>query len=327
MTASQLFFCYASKANVDTYAKPGAIFIPGQGVRMDPVFQQARVRGAEVYPYIDVCEHHIRGAQDTEYFEFAGAPLWGNGRKSWYPLTDMRVGSEYVRRAVEYIAVNFMPHFDGAFLDVVGGQLWARANWDNWPEAEKAQWRAGMVDFVRQLDAKRRELKPWFKIVNNNTWDETTEGAQYVDGYCHELPPKGLGPYAQKMVGRSYGYLGQRRVFVIARGGEGKLWAEVQGVTHVTEIDTAAGDSYLRADPPIVEAVDNRLAEAQAMREWLHTQRANGDIATQAQVASLKEQLTESRETNRLLGDRVDLLTAKIRAMAAFNAEQAEGIE
>lgn len=281
MTASQFHLSYSSTKNVLDWAKPGVIFVPDQH-RDDPVYKQAQAQGAEVSPYLNVCEDHVRGAKDREYREFLGAiDRWGNERASWYPLMNMEVGSEHVRRSVEYIVTRIMPFFDGITLDVVGGQLHAKANWKNWPEAESAEWRAGNVDFVRLLDIERRRIKPWFKIQTVNIWHEEKEGLKYVDGFFVESPAVGVGLFYRNLVNMPCGYLGQRRVLVIADNeAEAKAYAELPGVTHVTVVDRTLGHTYLTATPPVVDPVDNRLAEAQAMREWLH-QNAGGEIAVE----------------------------------------------
>lgn len=339
MTANPVGFCYSSTKGVAENAAPGWLFIPDQH-RDDPVYAQAQAKGAEVSPYLNMAEDKIRGAKDEEFRAFVGdsAKPWGNSRASWYPLLDIRVGREYVRRTVDYIAEKIMPRFDGITLDVNGGQLHSKADWANWPAAEKREWQDGNVDFMRLLDERRRAIKPWFKIQTINIWHEDKRGLDYVDGFCIELHEPTA--FWRGVAGQPCGYLGQRRVIAIARTVEdAKTFAEVPGITHVTA--TPVKPYYAAMAPAVVQPQDNRLAEAQAMREWLQTQRSNGDIVTQAQVSSLKEQLAgavtkmlkaldsldEAKETIRLLGERVDFLTTKVRAMAAFNAEQAEGVE
>jgi hypothetical protein len=309
---SQLFLCYSNLPPLD-WARPGAIFVPDQH-RENPHYQEIRARGGEVMPYLNMAESHIRGDLDREFRQFTAngtPPLWGNDRASWYPLTNIRVGQEYVQRCVDYIVQRFMPNFDGITLDVLGGQLWAKAGWSTWPAAERAAWQAGCVDFLRLLDAARRAVKPWFKITTVNIWHETKAGYAYIDGFYLESPTLGLSAFHRNLVAEQCGYLGQRRVFVIADTvTEAQAYAALPGVTHVTAVNVASGQSYKTAPPAAVPAVDRRLEETLAMRTWLQANR--GDPVRVAQLESQLATAVAEREAAE-----AELVTAEAERQAA----------
>jgi hypothetical protein len=244
-------FAYASTANVAQYARPTGMLVTGRCNRYAPEFAAARANGAEVLAYLNVAQRNdssVCGADDAFYGGPPGTtPLWPyptyGARVNWEGthMTDMRVGSVWVDRAVAYIE-NLMVEnkVDGVFLDDIGARLWSSlAAWDTWPAWEREAWTAGHIDLVRRLDARRRAVNPRFIIVNNNVWDVAgtagTTAEQYVDGICieHHAP---TGAYHQRVAGKPYGNLGHRRLIVIAHNtAEAQQWATIQGVTHVSD--------------------------------------------------------------------------------------------
>lgn len=248
-----LGFAYGGVQNVENwYGHPTGMVITGRCNRYAAEFANARANGAEILAYIDVPERPDSLACSIEsglYGDPATTPLWPYptyGTRTNWPnthLTDMRVGSVWVNSVVKYIE-NLMVEdkVDGVFLDVVGARLWSsRAAWDSWPQWEKDAWTAGNIDLVRRLDASRRALNPRFIIVNNNVWDVVgtagRDAEPYVDGIC--LEHHSLTPYHTQVAGRPYSNLGHRRVLIIANStADAKAWADVQGVTHVSDQQT-----------------------------------------------------------------------------------------
>lgn len=264
LPTNPLGFAYKSVTGVAQYGHPTGMLVTGRCNRYAPEFAAARANGAEVLAYLDAAERPDGSVctLDNEFYlgDPSQVPLWP------YPtpgarvnfknthLTDIQVGSDWINHVVTYIE-NLMREdkVDGVFLDVVGDRLWSTlANWDSWPQAEKDRWTAGMIDLVKRLDAKRRAINPRFIIVNNNTWDTPDGGGlvaeQYVDGICLEhFDPDGA--YHRRIAGKPYGNLGHHRVLAIARStDEARQWADVQGVTHVSDQSTELG--YGTVTPP-----------------------------------------------------------------------------
>lgn len=249
-----LGFAYKRVQNVESwYGRPTGMVVTGRCNRYWVNFANARANGAEVLAYLDAPERPNSLACDFErgfYGDPATTPLWPYptyGHRTNWPgtkLTDMRVGSAWVDRVVDYIEQLMVEdRVDGVFLDVVGARLWrAEAGWSSWPQWEKDAWTAGHIDLVRRLDASRRALNPDFIIVNNNMWDvPDTAGRNaepYVDGISleHHLS---TSPYHARVAGRQYSNLGHRRVLIIAKStADARAWAQVQGVTHVSDQQT-----------------------------------------------------------------------------------------
>lgn len=244
-------FAYQSTTNIGQYAHPTGMLVTGRCNRYAPEFAAARANGAEILAYLNVMQRNdstVCGADDAFYGGPPGStPLWPyptpGTRVNWpgTHMTDMRVGSAWVNRAVTYIE-NLMVEdkVDGVFLDDIGARLWSSlAAWDTWPAWEREAWTAGTIDLVRRLDAKRRALNPRFIIVNNNVWDVAgtvgTTAEQYVDGICLEHHPPDSA-YHQRVAGKPYSNLGHRRVLAVAHNpAEAQQWATVQGVTHVSD--------------------------------------------------------------------------------------------
>lgn len=255
---------YSSTSNVSAYAKPNAMVVTGQTNYNDSGFDCIPAGGGELVPYIDVCEIMTGPPKgDTFYSGAPGACIWPFGLRSIWPgnfLADITVGSAWVKYAVSYITENFIknPRFSGIFLDVVGARLWPTKTdpnfWMDWPQNEKDAWTAGNVDFVRQLDAIRRQINPRFYLINNNVWQlpdgSYAAGEQYVDGICLEHHSPTVGSANAVYAGRPYANLGHRRVMAIALSTADALaWAQIDGITHVTDQTTA---QYSTVNPPCV---------------------------------------------------------------------------
>jgi hypothetical protein len=324
MSINPAFFCYVSQNEVRSLARPTAVFIPGQN-SLHPEFQAVRELGGEVYPYLNVVEYKIRGVLDEDFVEFVGGsvPLWGNGRQSVYsynaeptPLANIRVGTAYARAAVEFIIERFVRSrlYDGVFLDSLGGQLWSASSWTTWPAAERAEWSAGCVDFVRMLRAAVDQVDPSFIIVNNNVWRDNSDGEQYVNGVCIENPPLGAGAWHRAYCQRPFGRPERRRVILIARNeADAKLWATLPGFTHITAVDKSLGQNYKTPAPAVVGYTDLRPLEWRAERARLIAER---DAAlTQLREANLSK---ESLQTT------VDSLRATVRQIGEAVAELVE---
>jgi hypothetical protein len=232
--------------------------ITGRCNRNSDTFQRVRRGGGEVLFYISpaaVPDNKTCTLDQQYYMGDAGrVPLWPYptyGQRIMRPgnhMADIRKGSKWSNWIVSYVAdVMRSRKFDGVFIDTCGGRPWpSYTNWSNWPLWEKNAWTDGCVDLVRRLDAKRRAIDPNFIIINNNVWDrsdKSTRGLvahQYIDGVGIEHP-QGVTPYHKAYAGKTFGNLGHRRVFVIARNtDEARAWAQVKGVTHVSNQTTYA---------------------------------------------------------------------------------------
>jgi hypothetical protein len=238
-------------AAANLYGRPTGMVITGRCNRYAPGFATARANGAEVLAYLNVMQRPDGPvcAADTEFYggDLSRTPLWPyptyGARVNWPDthMTDMRVGSAWIDQAVSYIEdLMVEDKVDGVFLDDIGARLWSSlANWGSWPQWERDAWTAGMVDLVRRLDASRRALNPRFIIVNNNVWDGAGTlgrgGEPYVDGIMLEGHAS-TSTYHRDEAARTYGNLGHRRVLVIADStADARAWADVQGVTHVSD--------------------------------------------------------------------------------------------
>ncbi|MEO8018336.1 MAG: hypothetical protein ABI769_11010 [Pseudomonadota bacterium] len=242
-----------SFANFEAYEHPTAIVVAGHCNRYDPRFSAARVAGAEVLAYINPievndhvpCKAAVR-AVGLYGSDARGVPLWPwpvyGARINFHDthMADIRVGSEWSNRVVAYVErLMREDKVDGVFLDVVGARLWSKlAQWQTWDRAEQDAWTLGCIDLVRRMDASRRAINPKFIIINNNIWDRGDalgfEGEQFVDGIV--LEHSKVDDYHTKYAARNFGDLGHRRVLVIARStDDAQRWAEVHGVTHVTD--------------------------------------------------------------------------------------------
>jgi hypothetical protein len=263
--ANPLGIAFKDTTNVSLYAQPTAVIIAGRCNRNDPAFDAARRGGAEVLLYISATARpDSRVCQlDNELYmhDPNQVPLWpypSPGQRVSYPrthMTDMRPGSPWMLHVVDYVERLMREgKFDGVFLDVVGARLWDRqSQWTSWPQDEKDLYTDGNVDLVRRLDERRRAINPDFIIVSNGSWDRGDsrglEGERYVDGIMLEHPRSGSS-LAMKNAGRPFSDLGHRRVLVVAADQESaREWAQVKGVTHVS--DQGPG-GYAHPNPPAV---------------------------------------------------------------------------
>jgi hypothetical protein len=280
LLTNPLGFAYKDLTNVGLYGHPTGMLVTGRCNRYAPEFAAARANGAEVLAYLDAPErpdNSIGCALDDEFYlgDPSRVPLWPfptPGQRVNFPnthMTDIRVGSSWVDHVVSYIeGLMREDKVDGVFLDGVGGRLWSSlSHWndtsgpDMWTQAEKDAWTAGNVDLVRRVDASRRAINPRFIIVNNNNWSGGTgsrAGEQYVDGICIEHHAS-TEPFNTAEAGHAFGNLGHRRVLAIANStAEAGAWANVQGVTHVS--DQAPGANTY-AHPTVPPVGFNRLTD------------------------------------------------------------------
>src|SRR6185503_17828449 len=89
-----------------------------------------------------------------------------------------------------------------------------------WPVAERAEWTAANIEFVRLLRAAADAINPEFVIVNNNLWHENAGGEQFVNGVDLENPPLGSykpGTFHSNYAARTFGRPNKRRVLMITR--------------------------------------------------------------------------------------------------------------
>lgn len=317
---NNLHFCYNSVRHVEEYAGPTSMFIAHKN-RLDPAFQSARAKGAEVLAYfnpIEVPDVRVSALWEDFYWgDHAKVPLWpylkpdGTQKRNWLgtKLTDIRVNSPWAGWVVTYIAGRMRDgQLDGAFLDVLGGQLWsAISSYKSWPSGEQVEWRAGAVDLMRRLDEARRQINSKFLLVNNNSWQAAPEAEQYVDGICienHELTNAYIAAYAS----RSFGNLGHRRVLTVNKDKTTALgWAQVEGVTHVSCI---GAQNYGEAQPPILKSNDLRLDQE---KELLRAQLAQARAELAAAVSEntvLRVAVVDSDARREVLTDRMRRIQA-----------------
>ena len=250
-----LGIAFKHTTNVKLYAKPTGMLVAGRCNAYDPAFQAARKKGAEVLMYLSAVERpdgFVCALDNKFYMNDPGrVPLWPypsyGQRVNWANnhMTDIRAGSAWANHVVKYIeGLMREGKVDGVFLDSVGARPWSKlTQWNTWSKAERDAWTDGNVDLVRRLDAKRRQINPYFIIVNNNVWDRGDSrglaGEKYVDGVMLEHPKAGSAWHI-KYAAKPFGNLGQRRVLVIANNrAEAQQWAKVPGVTHVSDQSSA----------------------------------------------------------------------------------------
>lgn len=267
LAANPLGIAFSDTTNVPLYGQPTGMLIAGRCNRNNPAFAQARHRGAEVLLYVSATQRPDKRvcALDNKLYldDIARVPLWPyptEGARVAYPnthMTDMRPGSPWILHVVDYVEQLMRSgEADGVFLDVVGARVWDKlAEWDTWPQAEKDTWTDGNVDLVRRLDERRREIDPNFIIVTNGYWDRGDQrglaGERHVDGIMLEHPKAGSSWHI-KYAGKSFSDLGHRRVLVVARDkASAQAWANVPGVTHVSDQAGGAKEYEHPTVPPI----------------------------------------------------------------------------
>lgn len=279
-------FAIAQKSSegVIEIAAPNILIMAGRTNRNDAAFQKAREKGAEVFPYFNVVEAPDTpvSSLDDEFYmgDCTAVPRWPyptpGHRRLWddqHSMTDLRAGTPWPDYAIEYISAKIFASddFDGVYLDVIGGRLWPKSppydSWDSWPKAEQQEWQAGVTDFMRRLDARRREINPGKKIINNNTWQHNEGCTQYVDGICIEhIKPSNT--YTVGWASKEFGSLGQRRVVIIANVGDTAFWKGIPGVTHIGETPNGYGSvaaptvPYVNVQQQDIEAKAREDSEA-----------------------------------------------------------------
>lgn len=316
------FFCYKSVENVVNYAAPSAIFVAGHENRYDPAFQEARKRGAEVFAYFNLVNRPDTRVGPLNSAFYMGdpnkVPLWPYptpGARSTWPNTkmvDLRVGSIWLDHAMDYLeSVITEGVVDGFFLDVIGSQLYNTSDWKNWPVGEQTLWQEGAHSAMRRLDEIRRRINPEFKFITNNTWHRLPEVEKYVDGVCMEHSLS-TSLFHTNYVGRAFNDLRHRRVFVIARdAAESKAWAEVNGVTHVTNVAlTSQGGSYASPTPPAVPYNDLRESETVAKLERQITELLDTIEVVTAEKQHIQDLLNIERNENDKLIEALDHITS-----------------
>jgi hypothetical protein len=264
--ANPLGIAFKNTTNVASYGQPGGLVIAGRCNRNDPAFEQARRGGAEILLYISATarpDHRVCALDNELYMnDPTRVPLWpypSEGQRVSYPkthMTDMRPGSPWILHVVDYVEQLMREgKIDGVFLDALGARPWDKlAEWNSWPQDEKDTWTDGNVDLVRRLDERRRAIDPNFIIVNNGYWDRGDArglaGEQYVDGIMLEHPKSG-SRWHEKNAAKPFANLGHRRVLVVASDrGAAQAWAEVNGVTHVSD-QSGAGEYEHPTEPPV----------------------------------------------------------------------------
>jgi len=238
-----------SFTNIEDYYRPGALLVTGNCNRYDEHFTKAREAGAEVIAYFNPIEVYDRlpCKLNAEFYmgDRERVPLWpfpAPGVRVNWPKThmvDLRAGSVWSNHMVDYISQLMREgKVDGVFLDNIGARMWDAAKWKEWPREEQDAWMEGNIDFVRRLDAARKEINPDFIIVTNNVWDLSNhdkrgfEGEKYVDGVMLEHAK--LNKFHEEYAGHRFGDGRHRRLLVMANSEEdAKAWAEIPGVTHV----------------------------------------------------------------------------------------------
>lgn len=257
-------------SNVSRYGQPTGLLVSGFCNSDASDFQNARAAGAEVLQFIDPVSVPESGGstlcpQERDWYQ--GDPrtvaLWPwphyGARESapGHRLADLRAGSAWANSIVVYVSQLMQQNkVDGIFLDMLGARLPGMGDWNSWSRGEQDAYTLGAVDLVRRLDAARRAINPRFIIMSNNMWDRGDSlglpGEAYVDGVCIEHHPASE-QWSVNYAGRSFSDLGHRRVLVIARGTQDALaWAQVPGVTHVSD---QWASQYGHPNPPILPFV------------------------------------------------------------------------
>lgn len=338
------------------FAKPSAIIVTGRGNRYDSEFQDARKRGAIVPAYWNPFNIPVgtKNPADLEQWmnDTSKVPRWrykkpdgtlGPVRSNWpnTEIADITPGSAwrvYFRMISEKMIRSGL--FDGFFLDTFGTRLWA-VDWQNWPVGEQTLFAECAVDMARDLRELVDAVKPGFELIANNLFDlpkghpadATADlGNNYLNGTTLENPPPGpdgnRSPYHINYAARQFG-VSPRRLLVVAQNQ--KLfdqWRADPNVTHITLVDKAKGQDYMRVTPALVPYKDERPpAPPLTCEQKLAT--ANQKIASlQDENEKLSTQLEESTKRNAdLIASNNDLsasraeLQNKLRSIGSHAAE------
>jgi hypothetical protein len=256
---------YSSVEGVIAYAGYTGMLVTGRENRYHEAFQEARKFGAEIIGYLNPTDVSLRILGPLDAKTYAKMQTWpyptpGERKnyydpfiRKYYPLADMRAGSDSIKYFVDLVAELMMERrIDGVLLDVVGEHAWTKSfGWDgvnwNWPQWEKDEWAYGNVDLVHRIDIARRQLNPEFIIINNNSWGDSwaRAGEQFVNGRMIEHHPA-TSQYQVNMSKRAYGNPEKRRVLVLAKPDQVDGWLAItDGPTHIARSQPAGQTPYI----------------------------------------------------------------------------------
>ena len=316
------------------FSKPGRILVTGRGNRMHLTFQKGRKLGLELWAYWNCLNapENLSNEQDAWQYLIGGKPPppWpykdknGNPRSQWPGtyLLDIRPGSLWLKHIIPKTAELIELHkHDGLMLDTMGPRTWsALTAWDTWTVQEQNEWALSAVNLAREIAEECAKHSPMMKIVHNNVWflpaghpsaAAALNGEKYCNG-CMFENPSGTDPsdFHKLWAGHKFGLLPRRVPVVDRTDAEAIEWSKVPGVTHVCSVEKAAGESYARITPPVVEtdgippdessaenaALRERVAELTAenatLRAELVKQSLRGDELT-AEVIELEQRLAD----------------------------------
>jgi hypothetical protein len=274
------FFYNNSYNRISEYQNQTSMLVTGRCNRYDAPFTTARQAGAEVLAYVNAVDisPNLNCDLETNLYRLGTnhdqpAPHWPYAERTEYvssngtvyPLADLTAGSAWADHVVAYVEALMRENkVDGVFLDVVGARLWSGvSDWPNWSQTEKDAWTLGNIDLVRRLHVLQQQVNPRFIIVNNNTWSRGDSvgdaGEQYVDGIC--LEHHAIGSFQTATAAKPFDGGAHRRMLIIANSdADVAAWADVQGVTHVSNQTSADGyASPARANPLTPHALHDRL--------------------------------------------------------------------
>jgi len=264
------------------------------------IFQDARAAGTEVLQYIapvDIPDAALNTLCPQETAFYTGEALWpyptnNPGSRVNYMnhhVGDIRANSSWADKVVQHVEdIITAGKVDGVFVDVLGGRLWSPvSDWANWPADEQRAYGEGAVNLIQRLDDSRRRLNPRFIIINNNTWSGNDPwgmaGEMFVDGVCLEHHDATPGGFNTLYASHAFGYLGHRRMVSIGTStSDAQAWAQVQGVTHVS--DQA---HYPNPGPPPLSRF-NALADRTYMPQFFGTMSTVGATPSSGLNADFK---------------------------------------
>jgi hypothetical protein len=322
-----IFFAYSSLTGVVDAAKPGAIIVTGRGNRYAPEFQEARKRGAHVWVYWNVlnCPDDLKNPNDAEQFLINGQrpPLWPYptpGTRSNWPgtkLLDIRPGSAWMKSIIAKTGVLIEKHlFDGLMLDTMGAQPWA-AEYATWPVEEQKEWTGCCVNMSREIYEECLKHDHMMEINHNNLWvmNKThpayaiaLNGEKYCNGVMLENPPPRDGPqpsaYHKAVAARPYGVQPRRLPVIHTTDPFAITWSQQEGVTHVSSVEKAKGETYAQVTPPVVAydgwTPDEGEAENAALRARVAELTAENAQLTQQLEAERQRRVAAEREVSEL---------------------------
>lgn len=331
------------------FAKPSAIIVTGRGNRYDAPFQDARKRGALVPTYWNPLNIPVTTKNPADLEQWMGdtskVPRWrfknadgtlGPVRSNWpnTEIADITPGSAwrvFFRQISEKMIRSGL--FDGFFLDTLGARLWT-VDWQTWPVGEQTLFAECAVDIIRELNELRAAINPKFELICNNLWDlpkghpadaTADSGHKYCNGTTLENPPPDASgnrsQYHINYAARTFG-VAPRRLLVVAQNQ--KLfdqWRADPNVTHITLVDKAKGQDYMRVTPALVPYEDESPPPPPPTCEQkLAT--ANAKIESMGgQIETLSAQLDEQKKTNADLKSENGDLRARLTKAVTLSAE------